>query len=292
MPSGTKAGVSLEAAESGSTDRNEDLEQRVATMKREVDALQVQAMEKAKRWHTLGPVVVSLIVSVLALGFSFWTNQKSENRLEQQERHEARVELRGIIQRLQILPKENFELYRTHASDSGAQIQLGTLINTENIMLGRQAADLIEELDGDVSAIEYYATAYALQLSEQSAESMKLAEQGLKVADDPISEIWLLRQAALMHFAVGDPDGGRRRFQEATAVFEKDEEATRHFIARTNTSTETYWAQAELGQRECSEAWQHVGAAKGHAAALRPEDPVALQRNQIETSIKTYCDSL
>jgi hypothetical protein len=43
---------------------------------------------------------------LVAVGFSVWTYYQSEERIERQDRHAARAELRSVIQRLQALPRD------------------------------------------------------------------------------------------------------------------------------------------------------------------------------------------
>lgn len=258
-------------------------------MKREIDALQVQAMHEARPWYKQLPVLVSLVVSVAALGFSFWTDYKSGVRLDRQEEHEARAELRSLIQRMQVLPKENFELYRTYADDPLAQRTLGPLLNTENIVLGRQAADLIEELEGEVGAVEYYATAYALALSDQPVAASELITEGLKVAEDPVNETALLRQDAAIRFSLGDLEGGRRRWQQALEIFDKYPEQNRNFVLATYLFTETSWADAERSQGKCREARAHIAAAEEYISDLPATHPMIAQRAQVEATIEDEC---
>ena len=241
------------------------------TMKSEIDALQVQVMKGTAPWYKQIPVVVSLLVSVMALGFSFWTNERSENRIERQDQHALRAELRGLVQRLSALPKENFELSRTYATDGEALRLLTGLTNTENVVLAQQAAELIGQLPGQVSSLEYYATAYALTLGGgQTSEAIRLLSEGLKVAHDPISEGTLLRQYAGTLFSIGEAEAGREKWQRALDVFGKYPERNALSIASSRAFTEMAWAAAELGLGNCVEAEQHVKSANddvplGHA---------------------------
>lgn len=282
-------GGSLEGVERGSADHSADLEERVSTLKQEVDALQIHVMEGAKRWYRQLPVLIPLVVSVLALGFSFWTDYKAEARLNREEAHEARVELRGVLQRLQALPKENFEIFRTYQDDAVAQRSLSPLLNTENLVLARQAAELIKELDGDVTATEYYATAYAFYTSDQPTEAGRLLSEGLKVVDDPINETGLLRQDAIVRFYTGDIEGGRERWQQALDVFGNYPEQSKALVAATHLQTEMSWADAELLQGECGAAWEHITAAAEYVSTLGPDHYLIGQRVQAETNIQDRC---
>jgi tetratricopeptide (TPR) repeat protein len=261
------------------------LEGRVDAIKREVDGLQVHLMEKTAPWYKQVPLVVSLLVSVLALGFSFWSNNKSEERLDRQDRHAARAELRGLIQRLQALPKENFNASRTYSNDPDARNAFLSLSVTETLVLAQQAVELIEELGGEVSGTEYYATSFAFGSTGQWAEAERLVEEGLELAKDAETKSALLHQAAQARFAAGDPEGGRARYQQALELSYTNEAlgASRHAY------TEHLWANTELGIGECREAWRHVGESGRYLLEAPATDPLRPQQAATEQRIKDLC---
>lgn len=263
------------------------VESRVDEIKREVDALQVHVMEKAAPWYKQIPLVVTLLVSVAALGFSFWTNNKSEERLVRQDRHAARAELRGLIQRLQALPKEAFNASRTYSEDPVARNAFGGLIITETLVLAQQASELIEELDGEVTGTEYYATSYAFGATGQWAEATRLVDEGLEVTSDPSTQTALLRQAATARFAVGDPMGGRTRYQQALDVV--DAFGNKLLAASSQAWTETMWANAELGIGECGEAYRHISMSDQYLRAAAPTDPARAQQEAAQQAITDRC---
>ena len=73
---------------------SDDLGERVDTMKREIDALQIAVMSQKKPWYKEIPV----IVSVVALLFSFGTTVVSFRRTQVQDVQNMRQELRGLLQ--------------------------------------------------------------------------------------------------------------------------------------------------------------------------------------------------
>src|SRR5438477_6246525 len=139
---------------------NEDLEQRVELMKREIDALQVTVTERSKPWYHN----VSVLISIIALLFSFGTTLVSYHRNNIQEIQNARAELRGLLQRMAALPKENVEIGVKYANDPASRNLVSGFINQENTFLVRSAAELAKKLSREWgSATEYYAIAVALQ---------------------------------------------------------------------------------------------------------------------------------
>src|SRR5437016_12374288 len=117
---------------------SEDLEERMTTMKREIDALQIAVTGQKKPWYR----EVSTLISFLALTFSFGTTFVSYRRTESQDIQNSRQELRGLLQRLSALPKENVENMRKYKDDVEARTIIGGFINQENSLLARQAAEL------------------------------------------------------------------------------------------------------------------------------------------------------
>ena len=118
-------------------------EDRLETMKRELDALQIHVMKEKTPWWRQVPLIVPLLISLIALAFSFWSFQRGEARLDRQEEHDARAELRELVVHLQTLPTEALGLQRKYANDPSAQAIVSALINTQTLVLAHQAADLI-----------------------------------------------------------------------------------------------------------------------------------------------------
>jgi hypothetical protein len=241
-------------------------------MKHEIDALQIEVMKERGPWYKQVTVIVPVVVSIVALAFSFATTYISEKRIDREERHQTRVELRELIQRLSELPKENFLLNRKYANDPGALGFLGPLVNTENLVLGGQAANLISSLRGEVTPTEYYAVAWALNQSAQSATGERLLNRGIEVARrNPAKDfpgfMALLRFRATLYFSVGKPEAGRRIMREVLDALDRYV-GNPYERANAQVSTETMWARSELTQRNCDEARQHIRSARDHLARV------------------------
>ena len=115
---------------------NEDLEQRVELMKREIDALQVTVTERSKPWYHN----VSVLISIIALLFSFGTTLVSYHRNNIQEIQNARAELRGLLQRMAALPKENVEIGVKYANDPAVLAEWTSASHTERAPRSAPAA--------------------------------------------------------------------------------------------------------------------------------------------------------
>lgn len=115
----------------------DDIQAKIELMKREIDALQVTVMAGKAPWYK-SP---SIMISVLALLFSFGTTAVSFHRAAQEDIRSGRAELRGILQRLTALPRDNFELTRKYKDDEEGKALTG-LLNQENSLLARQASEV------------------------------------------------------------------------------------------------------------------------------------------------------
>ena len=114
-------------------------------------------------------------------------------------------------------------------------------------------------------------------------------DQGLAFATDALSEAILLRQLASGQFVAGDIDGGRAAYMQAVRVFEKYPESNAVFVATTQGYTEAFWAGSELGQRNCTEAWEHLRAAETIVAAMHELAPAKIEVVAARTRVQQTC---
>jgi tetratricopeptide (TPR) repeat protein len=269
-------------------------EQRLDAMKQEIDALQVEVMKSRGPWYKQVPVVTPLVIAGLALIFSMATTFIAERRVAREEEHSNRVELRELIQRLIALPKENFELTQKYRDNPSAAGLLSSLINTESLVLGAQAADLISKLPGDLTLTEYFAVAYSLSQSGQSETSQQILAQGLEAAkanpdQDLPGLLALLRQEGSTLFSTERASEGRGFYRQALSVVNQSSSSSQ-YVANVNGYTEYVWANAELSIGECDEARQHVAAAQRYL----PQMTAPVQRSQVlalPDQIKATCSN-
>src|SRR5262249_5796573 len=123
-------------------EQNEHLEHRVELLKREVDALQIAITGSSKQWYKN----VSTLLAVIALLFSFGTTYVSNRRISAQDILSARQELRGLLQRLAALPKENIDIGKKYEKDATSAAAVSSLINQENSLLARNASEIARKL--------------------------------------------------------------------------------------------------------------------------------------------------
>jgi tetratricopeptide (TPR) repeat protein len=255
------------------------LDGRLEVMKREIDALQIAVTGSSKPWYKN----ISLMVSVIALLFSFGTTYVSYRRAAVQEIQNTRQELRELLQRLTALPRENVENMKKYASDPASMAMVGGFINQENTLLARQAAELAKRLPAEaVTAVEYYSVALALQNAYDLAGAADFLNLTTQSATDFNTEIAAMRMKAHLQFIQGRAESGRVEYQKALDIFSKYEDYDPFTKLSTNVWTELAWANSEaLFFGPQSSASQHVENAKRLLDAAVPSPGVENLKAQV-----------
>jgi tetratricopeptide (TPR) repeat protein len=240
------------------------LQEQLATMKAEIDALQISTAEPAKPWYRQA----SVLIASLALFFSFGTTFYSLKRTQEQDIHNSKVELRDLIQRLTAIPVRNLDLDRKYPKDAGARVQASSLLNTENTVLAKQAVDVIDQIPDEVSAVEFIAVASALALSGDYDRTRELYSRALDTSDDATDFSNAARSLGVTAFSLGDVRGGRTAFQQALDVFDRFPTSNSYFRTITHITTEVTWAQAELFTQSCPEGLAHLSRAESALSSV------------------------
>ncbi len=262
-----------------------DLGERLDLLKKEVDALQIAVTGQNKVWYK----DASTIVAVLALAFSFGTTFVSLRRADVQDVQSTRQELRGLLQRLTTLPKEALEARIRYREDPNALEASYSLVNEENALLTRQAAELAKKLPRDsVSATEYYAIATAMQNSYNLAGEKEFLKLSMDAAKDFSDEIATIRASANLDFIQAHPEAGRVAYQQALNIFAKYPGYDQYTVASTNIVTEQLWAgsEASLGSRAL--VGQHIVNAENILGTLAPGPTTDLLRSQIQVARQQF----
>lgn len=257
------------------------LEQRLDLMKREIDSMQIAMMSSNRPWFR-NP---SVLISVMALLFSFGTTYVSSKRNDALEIQSARQELRGLLQRLAALPKENLEATKKYAGDPAAAALVGGFINQENSMLSRQASEITRKLPKNiVSPSEYYAVALALQNAYELSASREFFRLSLAAAEEKNDfniEIGALRMIAGLNFITGDPGEGRVEFLRARSIFTRYPNFDPYTKVSTNVWTELSWASSEAVVRSPMLVNKHLEAAATLLNELPPSPGLDTLRAQV-----------
>lgn len=241
---------------------------------RQIADLQIDAVQAKKPWYRDASVIISIAVFLFSLSTTLFT----QRQVEEQQRQSDRAELRGLIQRLSEIPREKIE-YDREFTDAGARAHLEGLLQAENAMIARQAAEIMDRLPGGVSASEYSLVGYAMVNSNLGDEAVAVFERAIETADNSNDKVAALRGKAALLMAAGDLEGGRAAFGQALRIFEEFPTRNGFYEHLTHLDTHMVWAGAEFTQGQCGEAVAHLEQARQQTGWLVP-GPVAAQKLQ------------
>jgi tetratricopeptide (TPR) repeat protein len=273
-------GSNVERAEPG-PDVISKIQGSISAINETISTLQKTSAKVERPWFQQP----ALIISLLALLFSFGTTTASYFRTKQLDIHDARSELRTLILRLNQLPRENVELSKKYEGDYQTINGLSGMLNAENALVAKQAADVMERIPTYVGATEYLSVAYALSQSNLTGPALKLIKLASAASNDLNDEVAVLRFYGQLLFGSGDLEGGREKFKTALALFSKYPTANQNYVQMTHLLTELYWAQAEATARQCQYAKLHIAEARTHLALLAPGPPAKGFEDQINQAM-------
>jgi hypothetical protein len=258
-------------------DRALSVDDRLDSIERELEILQL-AVKEPVPWYRSIPTLVSAV----ALFFSFGTTYVSFQRTASQDIHALRAELRGILQRLASLPKDNFELTQKYQQNPGAVRFLSGYINQENSLLARQANEIVKRLPREhVSAMELLAIGHALQNSYNLEAAQTLIVQAVEGSKELNDEVAALRAHASMQFTVGKPAEGRTIYQKALSVFSRYPNYDQFVQTSTHVWTELQWAISEANAGMLAGAGQRIASAEQLTSQLSPSPGKDMLQSQI-----------
>ena len=240
-------------------------------MKREIDTLQVEIMKGHIPWYKSPPILIAF----LALLFSFGTTLVSFQRISREDIRLTRAELRGILQRLVKIPKEEFELRRKYPDDFAAEQLTGYYLQ-ETSLIVRQAAEILDRIPDYITAQEYYSVAAALLKASDTGKVSYYMECALAKVSDPNTKVAILRSYADHLLVTGLTIEGRRRYEQALDVWRDYPNLTDYHRVATNAYTEMGWSDSEAFINNIEEAKIHIRKAFELANTL-PTGPVTAQ---------------
>jgi tetratricopeptide (TPR) repeat protein len=226
-------------------------------MKAEIDALQIDVLKSNTPWYRQASTLVALfalLFSTFTAGLSLWITHQQSVEAHTQRVNDTRTELRSVIQRLLVLDSEQARLRLQYAENPAALASFLGTSNQEAILLADEAWRTMQNIPGKATAPEYYTIARALASNSRYAESIKVAEEGLSLSQDPLSRVALLRQIGIDQFNLGQFQDGSLTYARAVQLIESDHSNGQSFINQTNAFTEAQWANQELSAKHCAEA--------------------------------------
>jgi tetratricopeptide (TPR) repeat protein len=249
----------------------DEIQTKLDAMKQEIDALQIMVMSGKSPWYK-SP---SIVISAMALLFSFGTTAVSYHRSAQDDVRSARAELRGILQRLTSLPRDNFELIKKYQGDVEGQ-SLSGLLTQENSLLARQASEIVDRFPDEITSGEYFSVAMALMAAADVTRVPIYLERALAQTADPNVKVSVLRNYGFYLLSTGQASEGRQRYEQALSIWSDYPNVSQYFKGSTDALTEIYWSQAELGANNIESAREHIRKALQRVNAL-PPGPMTMQ---------------
>lgn len=256
-----------------------NIEDRLTTMKREIDALQVAMLQSAKPWYHS----IATWVSICALVFSFGTTYVSYKRTYSNDIAGTRQELRSLLQRLTILPQENVRAMKEFSSDPQTRAIIMGLINQENGFVVRNAVELARKLPpNSVSAAEYQALALALQNSYDVAGAIEFLDYSLDANPNFNTEVTAIRSMASLRYLQGARQAGIELYRKALDIFSKYPQYDSFTKAATQVRTELAWAFSEANAGFFDEANKHIANARNYVSGMPNAEGVNSLRAEID----------
>ncbi|NEP17644.1 MAG: hypothetical protein F6J97_12180, partial [Leptolyngbya sp. SIO4C1] len=139
-----------------------------------------------------------------------------------------------------------------------------------------QAAEIAQEIPGEMSASEYYSVALALLYSTSLDRVPMLLEQGIERAENPNEHTALLRLYGSFLMNSGEVSKGRSMLEKALSVWDKYPNTVEYYRKQTNGYTELFWAQTEYAVRNLEATKEHLRKASEIADSL-PQGPATTQ---------------
>ncbi len=249
-------------------------------LKKEVDSIKIQLGHDNSSWYA-NP---SILISVIALIFSFGTTIVSYINLHNEDVRANHREAMALIQRITKLPIENFELMQKNKG-SGPGESLSAMINQENIILASQAANLLSRYPDTFSSTEYYAIASALASSNIVDRVPFLFENAIEKAESSNDYSVASRSYAFYLYSKGDYTEGKRFYEMALGVWNKFPERNMYFVNSSDLLTFLYWSRAELMAKNVKDAEELLNKAKDRLSRLSPGPLTESFANQIKYTV-------
>ncbi|WP_248965920.1 hypothetical protein [Sphaerisporangium perillae] len=275
----------------------EQLEQQLELRGREIDALQVEAARRAKPWWREPATIIALVALAVSAVFSVL----SRRDLSQADDQAKREKLTTLVQRLTAIQREVLATVRDSAKATGTEsvdyyANVSSSLNTDRVMLARQAADLAETIPRLVTSVEFYAVAQELWQSGETTRALRMTAHAEENARNVQEYTAAVRQRALILFGLQRYPEGRAQMQRALDVFTARPEFNRENapVQRTGIliDTQLKWGQLEFQVAGCEEV-AHLDAAEKLIQTWRlpPTTPFAKQLSTLRKLVPASCAS-
>ncbi|MFC4014439.1 PDZ domain-containing protein [Nonomuraea purpurea] len=239
---------------SRSPDDAADLLERLSALEQKV------AAENKPWWRRETSNIIAIVSVVLAIASAVVGRIDLSASSDQ-----ARIEkLDGVVQRLTAIEREYAELIRNAQQDGKAYPPdyvniISSNLNTDRVMLARQAADLLDRVPHLATSAEVYVVATQLAQSGETNRALEISVRAETLAKNYLEYTATVRLRAQIFFTMGKIDQGRAQMQRAENTFtdrkDFDQVTTQAQKDLTIIDTELRWAPLES---DCQAAWSHA----------------------------------
>lgn len=253
----------------------------------EIDTLQLEAQKARGPWYR----DISVMVSISAVLFSMLTTAFSYYIARQQDIHNSKAELRGLIQGITELNREYADLIS--ASNSTNQAYHLSAVTAEIILLTNQADDLIEQIPSYVTPVEYFSVADAFARNGYPERAEELYLEAIDASRTRSDKVASLRAYAQLLILSQKHDEVRNTFAAALSTNQEFSSNYPLVVLRDDMYTHLSWANYELSQRQCAKAREQLGKASSIASQLflPAADPFTVQLNLLLKAAESCVES-
>ncbi|MEU6713912.1 PDZ domain-containing protein [Nonomuraea sp. NPDC046802] len=248
------ADITQDFRTSRSPDDAADLLERLSTLEQKV------AAENKPWWRRETSNVIAIVSLVLAVASAVVGRIDLSTSGDQ-----ARIEkLDGVVQKLTAIEREYAELIRNAQQDGKAYPPdyvntISSNLNTDRVMLARQAANLVDQVPHLVTSAEVYVVATQLAESGETNRALEISLRAEKLAKNYLEYTATVRLRAQIYFMMGKIDQGRAQMQRAENTFTDRKDFGQVTSQAQKDSliidTELRWAPLES---DCQAAWSHA----------------------------------
>lgn len=273
----------------------EQAEASIASLKREVDALQVAVLAQNTPWYRSAATIsaaLATLIAALSLLFSFATNLESQRKDEQQQVGAAREELVKVLARLTDIPKEVLHARARYENDPVFFDAINAQISNELVVLTSQADFLLEQMPAEVvSAADYFTIAGAFQSALDPSRAEDYFRRSMTRARELGNfsiDLRATRAVAGMLYQSGDFDVGGQFYNEALDIFSRYTYVDKLTQDGANIQTRLIWGGSDMAVGRTDAARAHFDAAGRIAEALAPGPFATAQVNHVRRTMTAY----
>ncbi|MEU1875778.1 PDZ domain-containing protein [Streptosporangium sp. NPDC020072] len=217
---------------------------------------------------------------------------------------QARMEkLDGVVQKLTAIEREYMELMRNSQQDRKAYPpdyvnNISSNLNTDRVILARQAANLVEQVPHLATSAEVYVVATQLAESGETDRALEISVRAEEIAKNYLEYTATVRLRAQIYFTMGKIAQGRTQMQRAENTFTDRKDFAQATTQAQKDSiiidTELRWAPLESS--DCQAAWSHVTKAAAlldRAQIAGPDKIIMEQRSDdLRQSTQKRCPAV